>query len=108
MSHRWDCPLDYEAEREGRRAGERGLSSRYSNPYSESGWQPCEEAQENWDRGFRAGERVRELREEEEREERATERRRQDAAEEEYYYQQQYEAQMQEQYPEPDPPEEQP
>ena len=67
MSHRWDCPTDYEAEREGRRDGEAGYKSRYSNPYSEFGFQPCEEAAENWERGFRAGEHVREEREEEER-----------------------------------------
>lgn len=100
MSHRWDCPTDYEAEREGRRAAERGMS-RYSNPYMDHSWTPCEEAQENWMRGYRAGERARELREEEEREEqRAIERRRQAIEEESYYA-----SLQEEQYPEPDYPE---
>jgi len=103
MSHRWDCPTDYEAEREGRRAAERGMG-RYSNPYSESGWTPCGEAEAHWQSGYRTGERARrEEREEEERmEERAMQRRREAADEEAYWMSQQQE----EQYPEQEYPEE--
>jgi hypothetical protein len=92
VSHRWDCPTDYEAEREGRRAGESGYKSRYSNPYTETGFQPCEEAERHWEDGFRAGERAREQQEEEERcAARAARRRAEEAAEEEYWLQWRYE-----------------
>jgi hypothetical protein len=98
MGHRWDCPTDYEAEREGGRAAERGRSI-YSNPYSDHGFQPCHEAEENWERGFRREQRAIEDRQEEERmEARRAEQRREEARWEEYWSQQQYEEQ---EYPEP-------
>lgn len=109
MSHRWDCPTDYEAEREGRRAAERGYS-RYSNPYSDFGFQPCHEAEEHWQRGYRAGEREREEREAEERYQRQMDERRRQEAEEARYYEEQYYAQQEQYeeptYPEPDLPQE--
>lgn len=71
MSHRWDCPTRWEAEREGERAQEWGRS-RSSNPH-ESLWQDegCPEAAEAW----RAGYRRAEIREEEQREEEAAQHR---------------------------------
>src|SRR5262245_48108462 len=104
MSHRWDCPTDWEAEREGRYAGDRGRS-RYSNPYADE----CHEAEQAWDRGYRRGMYDREEREAEERAaERRAAGRRQAAEEEEYYlsqswYEEQesaamYEAEMEAQY----------
>src|SRR5262245_59914570 len=71
MSHRWDCPTRWEAEREGERAQEWGRS-RSSNPYEEHYWRPrdegCPEAAEAWRDGYRRAE----IREEEQREEDAS------------------------------------
>ena len=94
MSHTWDCPEPWQAEREGRRAGERGYPGRWNNPYKDT----CEEAAEQWERGHRSGEYDREQREEEERAERRARAQREEAAyraayEEEQmqsYYQQDY------------------
>ena len=87
MSHRWDCPDRWEAERQGERAQEWGRS-RSSNPH-ESIWQGegCPEAAEAWRSGYRRAE----MREEEQREEEAARH------EEDYYYQQ-----SEQQYP-PEP-----
>ena len=104
MSHRWDCPTPWEAEREGERAYERGRSS-WSNPYDDRNSfdrHPCHEAERSWDRGYRYAER---RHEEEVIEQRAAERRRQEREwaqqEEEALYmqaqedwQQQYDEQM--------------
>lgn len=95
MSHRWNCHDEYEARREGERAYEYGRS-RSSNPYEDSYWnrdRACPDAENAWDRGYRAAE----IRDEEEREEaaarqRAAMRRAEEEAEEYAYYErQQYE-----------------
>ena len=68
MSHRDTCPDQEDAEREGRRAFERGRTRR-SNPY-EGGYnddENCPEAADAWRSGFRRAE----IRAEEEREEQA-------------------------------------
>lgn len=97
MSHRWDCPTDWEARREGRRAGERGYGR---NPYDDPfpGDSYCEEAAANWRRGFQQGEYYRQEREYEERtaQERADARRHYEAIQqaqmdEQYLYEQQQE-----------------
>ena len=82
MSHRSTCPDPWEARREGERAGHRGYGS---NPYDDYPWnrERCDEAADEWKRGYRAGE---ERREEEEREERAAARRAQERREEEAYH----------------------
>lgn len=95
MSHRWNCPTDDEARREGERAFEYGRS-RYNNPYEDSPWNrdsACPEAAEEWERGHRRAE----MRAEEEREEaaaqhRAAMRRAEVEAEELDYYNRQAEA----------------
>ena len=94
MSHRWDCPTDYEARRRGERAFERGDGS-WRNPYKEQiGEQSCSEAEENWQRGYRAAER----REEEHIAELHREQRRQEESRyNEAMEQQQYEQRMAEQ-----------
>lgn len=72
MSHRWDCPDRWEAERRGARDQEWGRS-RSSNPY-EDYFHPergCEEAAEAWRSGYRRAE----IREEEQREEDAARQR---------------------------------
>lgn len=101
MSHRDSCPSDYEARREGERAGERGYSR---NPYRETlGERYCEEAERNWDRGQRAGA---EIRREEEMEEarKASQRQRVQAEQEEYEYPEHLEQQDPEQpYPDEEP-----
>lgn len=73
MSHRWNCPTDWEARHEGERAHEWGRS-RSSNPYKESYWnrdKACPEAADEWNRGYRRAE----MRAEEEREEEAARQR---------------------------------
>ncbi len=94
MSHRWDCPDRWEAEREGARAQEWGRS-RSSNPHEDPYHRDegCPEAAEAWRSGYRRAE----IREEEQREEeaarhRAEMRRAELQAEEDYAYecQQQY------------------
>lgn len=76
MSHRWDCPTRWEAEREGERAHEYGRGQ-YSNPYDErnlSSWErdrACPDAERAWDDGYRRAM----YRAEEEAEERAAARR---------------------------------
>ena len=99
MSHRWDCPDRWEAERQGERAFEWGRS-RLSNPH-ESLWpdEGCEDAADAWRSGYRRAE----IREEERREEdaaryRAEMRRAEMQAEEDNDYQQQ-ESYPQESYP---------
>ena len=88
MSHRWNCPTDWEAKREGERAFEYGRS-RYSNPYEDSPWnrdRACPEAAEEWERGHRYAEmRAEEEREEEAARQRAAMRRAEAEAEESYY-----------------------
>ena len=71
MSHRDDCPSQWDAEREGERAQEYGRS-RSSNPH-ESIWhdEGCPEAAEAWRSGYRRAE----MREEEQREEEAAQQR---------------------------------
>jgi len=56
MSHRWNCPTDYEARRQGERAQEYGRGS-WSNPHRSS-WpdEGCDEAARAWDRGYRDAE----------------------------------------------------
>lgn len=73
MSHRWDCPTDWEARREGERAQENGRS-RSSNPYDDRYWnrdRACPDAADEWARGYRRAE----IREEEQREEEASRQR---------------------------------
>lgn len=55
MSHRDSCPDRYDAEREGKRAFERGSSS-FRNPYDDP-FNGCEEASRAWDDGFRRARR---------------------------------------------------
>jgi hypothetical protein len=110
MSHRWDCPDRWQAEREGERAHEYGRG-RYANPYDERylpSWereQSCPEAARAWEDGHRRAE----LREEEAAQERAAQARaKRDRAEadEQAYYEQRalaeaeanYYAMQQEQY----------
>ncbi len=95
MSHRWDCPSRWDAEREGERAFERG-AARWSNPYDDWAGNGCREAERHWEDGYRAAERQAEYRAEEARAERAAAERREwarqeAAAEEEYYWRQQQE-----------------
>jgi hypothetical protein len=94
MSHRWSCPSDWEARREGERAFENGRSM-YSNPYEDSYWNrdnACREAAEEWERGHRRAEiREEERREEEAAHRRASLRRAEEEAEEAYYYERQAE-----------------
>ena len=76
MSHRWDCPDRWEAERQGERAFDSGRS-RSANPH-ESLWhdEGCPEAADFWRSGYRRAElREEERREEERREEEAAQRR---------------------------------
>lgn len=106
MSHRWNCPTDYEARREGERAQDWG-SSRSSNPYEDSYWnrdRACPDAAEEWDRGYRYAEmRAEEAREEEAARQRAAWRRAEAEAEEAYYDEQAaYYAQHQPPADEPD------
>ena len=58
MSHRWDCPTRWQAEREGERAFERG-SGRWNNPYDRQRFERdnCREAQRSWEDGHRQAER---------------------------------------------------
>lgn len=73
MSHRWNCPTDWEARHEGERAFDYGRSP-LSNPYEDDYWnrdRACPEAAEEWDRGYRSAE----MRAEEEREEEAARQR---------------------------------
>ena len=108
MSHRWNCPTEWEARREGERASDYGRS-RYSNPYREQfGESHCEDAERSWDRGHRYRE---EQREEEAAAERAAERHASEQracrlAQEEEYYRRQEEAHYAEQQEQP--PEEMP
>lgn len=71
MSHRWSCPDDWTARREGERALERG-DGYWRNPY-EDRWRDgsgCEDAERAWARGYRDAERQEEERVEEARVER--------------------------------------
>jgi hypothetical protein len=108
MSHRWDCPSRWEAEREGARAQEWGRS-RSSNPYEDyyRRDEGCPESADAWRDGYRRAEiREDERREEEAAQHRAAVRRAEVEAEESYYMEQQYEPYPQEQFPEP--PDEEP
>lgn len=91
MSHRLNCPSDWEARREGERAHESGRS-RSSNPYEDHYWnrdRACPDAAEEWRRGFlRAEIREEERREEEVARRRAAWRRAEADAEEAYYAEQ--------------------
>ena len=96
MSHRWDCPSRWEAEREGEDAFRR---CERENPHEDRyGREGCPEAAKAWDEGFRYAERRDEERRAEEAasEQLAHERAMQAHHEEE---RQLYEAQQQ--YPEP-------
>lgn len=88
MSHRWDCPDRWEAERRGERDYEWG-HSRSSNPYDDY-FHPenaCDEAAAAWRDGYRRAEyREEERREEEAAMERAARHRAELQAEEDYYY----------------------
>lgn len=86
MSHRWDCPTRWEAERQGARDADRG-AGRYSNPYDRYHGNHCPEAERAWEDGHRAEERRAEERRDEERAERQREHMRR---------QQEYEWQMEE------------
>ena len=108
MSHRWDCPTEWEARRDGERAAERGYG-RGNNPYKEDFFNRshCEEAERAWNRGHRYAE---ERREEEQAAERAAERR---AAERRAYERQQeeeYQRRQEEEYcaQQQEPPQEPP
>lgn len=91
MSHQWNCPDRWEAEREGERAQEWGRSQS-SNPYEDDYWnrdKACPEAEEAWDRGYRRAEmRADEDRAEEAARQRAAMHRAEAEAEESYYMQQ--------------------
>lgn len=108
MSHKWDCPTDWEARREGRLAGERGYGRNpYDDPFPGPFHSHCEEAADNWERGEREGRYAREEREREEEQRLADDRRRyeqekQSRADVEYLYEQQ---QQQEEGESPEPPE---
>lgn len=102
MSHRWDCPTRWEAEREGERAYERGS---WSNPYERKPFEDdhCREAERSWEDGRRYAERRHEEQQAEERASRQAAQRRQWAQEEEeasYWRQQEEEhnRQMEEEY----------
>lgn len=58
MSHRWDCPTRWNAERQGERAFERGDGS-WSNPYARQPgqWDNCRDAERAWEDGRRSAER---------------------------------------------------
>lgn len=111
MSHRWDCPTDWEARREGRKAGERGYGRNpYDDPFPGPGDISCEEASENWKRGQRDGQLAREEREREEARERrqADERRRhleaqEAAAQEQWEWEQRREEEASQEQPEEKP-----
>ena len=110
MSHRDDCPTDWEARREGERAYERGYGS---NPYRGNGWdeRSCPEAERAFDYGRRQAEyRHEEQMAEERSERRRAEARREEQEQEDAYYQQMMEQQYQEQQQQPEepPPEEAP
>lgn len=85
MSHRWDCPTRWEAEREGQRAFERGEGS-WRNPYN-GDWHNgrlgdgCEDAERAWRDGHRGAERREEERQEEQRIEQRREMHRREEAE---------------------------
>ena len=64
MSHRYDCPTRWQAEREGERAFERGYGG---NPYRSQ----CRDAERAWDGGHRYAESREEDRRNDERRERA-------------------------------------
>ena len=110
MSHRWNCPDRWTAEREGERAHEYGRG-RYSNPYDErhlSSWErdrACPDAARAWEDGHRRAERRAEEAAEEQAAEARAARRRAEADEEAYYEQMYY--QQQQQYP-PEPQIEEP
>jgi hypothetical protein len=106
MSHRDTCPDRWTARREGERAQESGYAS-FRNPYDDPfSRDRCEEAADEWRRGYRSAE----IREEERREEeaaRARAERRRIEEDESYLYEQQqqeaeYYAMQQEQYSEED------
>jgi hypothetical protein len=112
MSHRDECPTDYEARRQGERAYERGDGS-WRNPYRDDySGERCEDAERYWRRGYEAAEQ---RHEEQMAEERSAQRRAEERAQEERYYLQMqeeayyremeeraYAEQMQEE-PQPDP-----
>ena len=93
MSHRWNCPTDWEARHEGERAFEYGRS-RYSNPYEDGPFNrdsACPEAAEEWDRGHRHAEmRADEEREEEAARQRSERRRAEEQEYDDYAQEQQY------------------
>lgn len=96
MSHRLNCPTEWEARHEGERAFDYGRS-RASNPYEDSYGnreRACPEAADDWRSGYRRAEMREEERHEEEAAHRRAEMRRAELqAEEEYYAhpEQQYE-----------------
>jgi hypothetical protein len=97
MSHRDNCPDRYTARREGERAFDYGRGI-YSNPYDGG----CDEASEEWRRGYREAE---DRRGEEEAAERTAERRHQEYLDEQRYLEERFYA---EQCPEQPMPEEEP
>ena len=88
MSHRHDCPDRWEARREGERASERGYGC-YSNPYADRyhDGRGCEEAERNWEEGYRQAEYERHELERDEEEIRARQVRERREQEEIEYYQ---------------------
>jgi hypothetical protein len=85
MSHRWNCPTRWEAERQGERAYERGEGS-WRNPYREEwGRDHCEDAERAWRDGHRNAERH----EEERRAEQRQQERRQREQQEQWDYERQ-------------------
>ena len=99
MSHRHDCPSEWDARRDGERAAERGYGI---NPYRERDYSESYDDQrcrERAERAFDSGRYAAEERMRDEAEERAAEHRRaQERAYEEAQYEQQYEYP-----PEPEP-----
>lgn len=100
MSHRENCPDDYDARREGQRAYESGTGS-WRNPYGDGGEQPCDDAERAWRSGYRSAERDDEERRAEERDEqrRAETARCERESEEAAHY-----AQMEQEQPYPEEP----
>jgi len=98
MGHRWDCPTEWEARRQGERSFERGDGS-WRNPYRDDWHRPsCEEAEQAWNRGYRDAERQAEERAAEQRAQARREQYRREEAE--YFRMQEEEAQQQAYYDE--------
>ena len=97
MSHRSTCPTEWDARREGERAGYSGFGG---NPYRDTLWieDACPEAERAWRSGHYLGE---ERRQEEEYQEALDRRRAREAKEERLQEEERYEDMEQRYEPEP-------